>query len=121
MSYADVDFYKNTFFGIETDDNIIEKFLIRASDIIDLYTNYTIDIDKLTEKQLVILKRANCVQAEMFIRKNDTELDYNSMSLGSFSISNSSKNDKKIVIDSLTKHYLFCAGINLSQGIVVCV
>ena len=87
MSYATLDYYKNTYLGAADTDANITKWLARASDDIDITCLYNVPAT-LTAEQSTLLQKACCAQAENYVINGDGPGDGASLSIGSFSISN---------------------------------
>jgi len=88
MAYADKTFYRTTYYGREcANDATLDKWLTRASDDIDTFCGYGFTFADLETIQQTIIKRAVCAQAENYIVNGDGADDFDSVSLGSFSIS----------------------------------
>jgi hypothetical protein len=95
--YATLEYYKTTYLGaIDTDSNIT-KWLSRASDDIDITCLYKIP-DTLTEQETIFLQKACCSQAENYVINGDGLADSASLSLGSFSISNSTRSAERLPV-----------------------
>ena len=111
MAYADKTFYRTTYYGRECSvDATLEKWLTRASDDIDTFCGYSFTFDDLETIQQTIIKRAVCAQAENYIVNGDGADDFDSVSLGSFSISGGAKQNTASICDK-AKNFVFCAGV----------
>jgi hypothetical protein len=122
MSYADLDYYRDTYKGEpETDDTTLQKWLDRATDDIDYVTNNNIDVSTLTVYQLEELKKANCAQSETYVKNGDLNGDgsFNEVSVGSFSIKGGMIVSGGVIISGRAYRYLSNAGL-LYRGISVC-
>ena len=91
MSYADLDYYKNTYLGEDPgDDTELQKWLNRATDDIDIAYGGSFDEDDYHSTQWAALQNACSAQAEFYVMNGDT---YNtdgivqSASVGKFSYS----------------------------------
>ena len=91
MSYATLEYYKTTFEGQSISDDDTQKWLDRSADDIDLICGYGFDFEDLSSFQQELIKKANCYQAENYIKNGDEELSYNNLSIGQFSISGSTE------------------------------
>lgn len=95
MAYIDLVYYKTTFSGrIDglTDDEIT-RFISRASDNIDLITDFAIsDFNLLTEYQKNCVKKSTAYFTEFFVENGDVfnEAEGGSESIGSWSSSGGS-------------------------------
>lgn len=106
--YATLDYYKNTYLGaIDTDANIT-KWLARASEDIDIACLFQVP-DSPTSAQTALLQKACCAQAENYVINGDGLADNASLSIGSFSVSNSAGGaaSKPILISKAVQHLLF--------------
>lgn len=111
--YADTDYYNDTYIGRTcTDDDILEKWLSRASDDIDVVTLGTVDITELSTGALEYLKKATCAQTEYYVINGDEEDSAESFSLGAFSIKESTdKGSEGGVLCNRALRYLVLAGL----------
>lgn len=91
MSYATLDYYKNTYGGKTASDPTITAYLNRASKDLDIASMNRIVVAEMEVEELVSLYDANCAQAEFYV-DNGTSVQGSgeSASLGSFSYSGSS-------------------------------
>lgn len=117
MSYADLTFYKNTWKGTLSTDAEITKYLDRATDDINIMTNYSIDVSTLNTLQLELLKKSNCAQAENYIVNGESETMGDNIRIGSFSMSGG-KQINANVSDKAFK-YLDAAGLYYA-GLSLC-
>jgi len=91
MPYIDADYYKNEFEGVEIDETEIDRYIKRASDVIDQVTGYKIkDFDNLPEFIQEQVKKATASQVEFFALQGGPEVatsndDVQSATIGSFS------------------------------------
>ena len=109
MAYADATFYSGTYKGREAATEEVEKWLARASNDIDVRTRFVIDVAALTDVQANILKMATCAQAEDYIANGEWIDSFDSMSLGSFSISGGEKR-QDMILCSRAEMYLSTGG-----------
>lgn len=87
MSYATLDYYKTTYQGaIDTDANIT-KYLARASDDIDIACGLSFTYADLDAVYQELVQKATCAQAENYVINGDGLGDIASLSIGSFSVS----------------------------------
>lgn len=89
MSYATLDYYKNTYGGKTAADATITACLNRASDDLDIATMNRIIAADMEAEELALLYKANCAQAEFYVDNGTsaTQGGGGSASLGSFSYS----------------------------------
>ena len=114
MSYADLDFYKNTYFGEDPgDDTAINKALSRASDAIDAVCNGPIDTSEIYERQVTDLKKANCAQAEFYILNGEpfNDVEGQNVKIGNFSYSGQSSAGDAGMISERANMYLAMSGL----------
>ena len=109
MAYTTLTFYKTVWQGFSNSDTETQKYIDRAADDIDIMTNLSIEVSLLTAKQLEFLQKANCAQAESYIKGSD---DYDSLSIGSFSISGNKESNDNLCKEALK--YLNAAGLFFS-------
>lgn len=121
MSYADKTYYRTTYIGEPCAvDTMLEKWLSRAADDINIYCFNGIVVDNLTAAELENLKKANCAQAENYVINGSGTDDYDSVSLGSFSYKKSADdNDRGGVLCERAARYLFAANL-LNRSLSVC-
>ncbi len=76
MSYADATFYLSDYLGTDPGDSqALARYLARASDDIDLATQFQIVTVDLSAQNLALVKKANCAQAEFYVMNGDTYND----------------------------------------------
>ena len=91
MPYIDADYYINEFEGVEIDETEIDRYIKRASDVIDQVTGYKIkDFDSLPTFVQDQVKKATAAQVEFFALEGGPEVatsndDVQSATIGSFS------------------------------------
>jgi len=111
MSYATLDYYKNTYLGSADTDANITKWLSRASDDIDIACLYQVPATP-TAAQTALLQKACCVQAENYVINGDGLAESASLSVGSFSVSNSScgssgSSARPVLVDGAVRFLVF--------------
>ncbi|MCY8867399.1 hypothetical protein MOE08_20325 [Bacillus spizizenii] len=97
MPYITPDYYKDVYIGASApSDEDLNRFIKRASDIIDQVTNFQLygkDINKLPPLFRDLIMKATAAQVEFYVMKggdaavNAGTNDMNSVSVGSFSYS----------------------------------
>lgn len=91
MAYITTSYYKTDYLGTDPgDDDTITRAILRASDLVDLLTDYCItDIDDLYTWQQTAIKKASAAITEYFIENGDTfnEDSVASESTGGWSVS----------------------------------
>ena len=116
MSYATLDYYKNTYLGAADTDANITKWLSRASDDIDITCLYKVP-ETLTAQETTLLQKACCAQAENYVTNGDGLGDSASLSIGSFSISNKESSSEKATLCAAAMKYIAFTGFqNRSIG-----
>jgi hypothetical protein len=118
MAYADLTFYKTVFLGTAGADADVTRLLARASNNIDQYLMKEVDMSLLGTFQLKSLKLANCNEAEIFLVNGEVYNEFDSISIGTFSMSGKSENIKSS-LNSRTKQFLFNAGL-LNRSLSCC-
>ena len=94
--YADETYYNNTYLGIAIDSTELTRMLARASDYIDMLTNYklkAIDINTLDPFFQDQIKKATCAQVEVWQKQGGIDVvgaGYDSVNIGNFSYSGGS-------------------------------
>lgn len=94
--YADETYYNDTFKGIEVETSELTRMLARASDYIDMLTNYklkAIDINTLDTFFQDQIKKATCAQVEAWQKQGGLDVvgaGYDSVNIGNFSYSGGS-------------------------------
>ena len=129
MAYIDSDYYLNTFKGEPVEDPPLDTYINRASDMIDILTNFLIPcvgFDNLTPFQQDQIKKATAYQVEFYvlnggdasINAGETD-DLDNVRVGSFSYAKGNKTDGNRDINRVspqTLSMLFPTGL-LYQGI----
>ncbi|WP_277631484.1 hypothetical protein [Atopococcus tabaci] len=122
MAYADASYYKDEYGGIEVNNDLLPKLLKRASRDIDSLTGFSIDFEKLSERNQNLVKDAVCAQAE-FLATNGETASTVAESGGSFSIGSYSENSgsttKPTLYAANVKRYLFPTGLLYSGGVML--
>lgn len=121
MAYADITFYRTVYIGRTcSDDATLNKWLNRASDDIDIFCVQKFDVDDLSADHLDKLKKAVCAQAESYIVYGDGDDDFESFSLGSFSVKKAGSGGVRdgVLCDG-AQRYMFAAGL-LFRGVHIC-
>lgn len=73
MSYADSTYYLTTYLGTDPGNSTeLNRALARASDDVDLATQFGIVEADLSSQNLTLVKKANCAQAEFYVMNGDT-------------------------------------------------
>ncbi|WP_077623837.1 hypothetical protein [Sediminibacillus massiliensis] len=96
MGYIDITYYRDDFKGKEEpDDTTIERYIERASDVIDQVTRYSVanyGIDNLATFLQKQVKKATAAQVEFYVEKDGdsevnagTEGDLGNVKVGTFS------------------------------------
>jgi hypothetical protein len=111
MSYATIDYYKNTFYGASASDAMIEKYLSRASDDIDANALYSFTFEELPALFQELVKKACCAQAENYISNGEDEGGYSSLTVGSFAVSLSVDAKKSGILCGRAIQYLATTGL----------
>lgn len=97
MAYIDADYYRNTFHGSDTSDDLLAALLERASDIIDVITTNAIQraggLTSFPSGTIDTVKKAAAYQTEYFIQNGGLEtansgqgVASDSLTIGKFSI-----------------------------------
>jgi len=103
MVYADETYYNGTFKGIEVNSTELTRMLARASDYIDMLTNYklkSIDINTLDPFFQDQIKKATCAQVEVWQKQGGIDVvgaGYDSVNIGNFSYSGGSDSSQSQV------------------------
>mgnify|MGYP002855578470 FL=1 len=109
--YADVDFYRNTYYGSDASDTELKKWLSRASDDIDIATLHRIgNLSDFPEDVQTAIKKAACAQTENYIEAGSGIDGLASLSVGSFSVS-ASDGGKRAVLCTRATQYLAQTGL----------
>ena len=103
MAYADTEFYKEVFNGLEIEEAELQRLLAKASRDVDLITKNRIGVlEKQPHTTQDCVKMATCYQAEYLYENGETiansGADDVGFSLGGFSINNgknASQDDSK--------------------------
>lgn len=122
MSYITIEYYRAEYIGEEvTDDVTLQKYINRASDVIDILTKHRIAIvglDKLPTFTQTQVKKATAAQAEYYALHETTNIgvyddDASSASIGSFNYSKGSKTltRQQEMINPKTTTYLEPTGL----------
>ncbi|MER2057247.1 MAG: hypothetical protein ABTA16_00405 [Niallia sp.] len=122
MSYITVEYYRSDYIGEEvTDDLTLQKYINRASDLIDTLTKYRIamvGLDKLPAFVQTQVMKATAAQAEYYALHESTNIgvyddDASSASIGSFNYSKGNKTltRKQEMINPKTTTYLEPTGL----------
>lgn len=126
-AYIDYAFYTNTFEGSPVDEATFGSLVERASDMVDIATNYKIErigFENLHERIKLRVQKATAAQLE-YMAVNGGILSLQSdgitnASLGRYSYTeDSSNNSKSKTICDLSKSYLKATGL-LYGGVRVC-
>lgn len=73
MPYADSTYYLNTYLGVDPNNSTaLNRALARASDDVDLATQFSIVEADLSATNLTLVKKATCAQAEFYVMNGDT-------------------------------------------------
>lgn len=73
MAYADSTYYLNTYYGTDPGNSTeLNRALARASDDVDIATQFSIVVGDLSADILTLVKKANCAQAEFYVMNGDT-------------------------------------------------
>lgn len=95
MAYITLDYYTDTYLGVNPDDDTaLERAIARASDDIDMQTGYGIVLADLDAAQLAMVQKATAAQAEFYVQNGDTyneSVGSGSERIGSYSRSGASK------------------------------
>lgn len=99
MAYIDTDYYKNTYKGVEVPEDDLERYINRASDVIDQITRHVlsgVEFNRLAEFIQTQVKKACAAQVEFYaINGGDAEInagaDYSNFSVGKFQYSKGGK------------------------------
>ena len=71
--YADSTYYLTTYLGVDpANSTALNRALARASDDVDLATQFSIDLLTISATNLTLVKKANCAQAEFYVMNGDT-------------------------------------------------
>ena len=103
MVYANETYYNNTYLGIAIDSTELTRMLARASDYIDMLTNYklkAIDINTLDPFFQDQIKKATCAQVEVWQKQGGIDVvgaGYDSVNIGNFSYSGGSDSSQSQV------------------------
>ena len=114
--YADETYYNGTFKGIEVDSTELTRMLARASDYIDMLTNYklkAIDINTLDPFFQDQIKKAACAQVESWQKQGGLDVvgaGYESVNIGNFSYGGGSW-DEQSSVDANVIGYLKPTGL----------
>ncbi|WP_017379743.1 hypothetical protein [Paenisporosarcina sp. TG-14] len=93
MPYITLEYYNDTYHGTPIDADEIDRFIGRASDVVDMVTNYKItDFDALHPRIQELIKKATAAQVEFFeVAGGIDEIvaeSLNNASIGKFSYGN---------------------------------
>lgn len=127
MAYIDLDYYKNTYLGVDpNDDTELQKLIDRSEDIIDLITRDRIeDFDDLNSLIQDQIKKATSAQTEFLVVNGENYNDsgeINTAKVGSFSYSKNlskSSNPLKNSIAPMVYTYLHKTGYTYG-GVATC-
>lgn len=120
-AYIDIEYYRIEYMGTEIDDNQqLERYIKRASDIIDQVTHYKIkDFDELHPFIQKQVKKATAAQVEFFELEGGVEIatigdTLNNVSAGKFSygkgnVQNAPHNSK--IVSPAVINYLRATGL----------
>lgn len=73
MAYADSTYYLTTYLGTDpANSTALNRALARASDDVDLATQFGIVEADLSAQKLTLVKKATCSQAEFYVMNGDT-------------------------------------------------
>ena len=119
MAYIDSTYYLETYHGVDAGSDF-DRLAERASDDIDMATQYRIVIADLAPALLGMVKKAVCAQVEFYIENGDTynESGSGSESIGKFSHSASSR-PAPASLCMRARQYLEQTGLTY-RGAVVC-
>lgn len=114
MSYADLNYYRNTYKGRAcASDSILQGWLDRATDDINILNNYNININDLSITNLDLLKKSNCAQAEHYVINGDGYDDFNNFTIGKFSVSNKEYSSRQTTgLCERAEQFLTAANLN---------
>lgn len=88
--YVDENYYDKEYQGIEIAVGKFNQFANRASDVVDMLTEYLIPrvgLDKLADQSQELIKKATCAQIEYYqVEGLQSDITGNSISSGSVSI-----------------------------------
>ena len=122
MAYADLTYYKTTYGGRSIVDAETTVWLERASDDVDIATNYSITEEDLSLWQLTLVKKAVCAQAEYFVT-NGAEYNEGSITsagIGKFNYSGEKKSKpgglSSRALAYLSQTGLMFAGVDVAGG-----
>lgn len=126
-AYIDYDFYANTFKGVPLSEDTFNSLVERASDMIDIATNYRIEkigFENFHVKIQFRIKKATAAQLEnLSLNGGIISLQSDGVanaSVGRFSYTvDSSNSSKSKAICDLSKSYLRATGL-LYGGVDVC-
>lgn len=122
MSYIDLDYYKTTFVGNDPgDDTELTRYISRASDMIDLYTDFKAqDFDNLETYQQTAIKQATAYQTEYLVENGDVWTESGSATsekVGSWSVNKAAGTSGKAQqFSPVAKSYLMQS--DLMQNII---
>lgn len=92
MAYIDSTYYQSTYYGVDAGTDFA-RLAERASDDVDMATQYGIVVADLSAADLAMVKKAVCAQVEFYVENGDTYNDSSdgSESIGKFSRSTASR------------------------------
>ena len=123
MPYIDATYYNDEYEGVAVDEQEINRYIKRASDVIDQVTNYKIkDFEILPSWIQEQVKKATAAQVEFFALEGGPEVvtgsnDMQSVNIGSFSYQQGS-GDSSTSVSPAVFDYLRTTGL-LYRGIGV--
>ncbi len=106
MAYIDLDYYKNTYGGVDPGDDIeLQKLIDRSCDIIDMITrNNIVDFDNLNVLIQDCIKKATAAQTEFLVINGESYNDSGEVKtskIGSFSYSKDMSKKSNPMKDSI--------------------
>ncbi|OEH53126.1 hypothetical protein AQ616_17760 [Oceanobacillus sp. E9] len=123
--YIDADYYLNEYEGTPMEDEKeLNRCIKRASDVIDVETNFSIGQDKLVDVQKNLLKKATAIMTEHFVMNGGyiatkQQGTMQSVNVGSFSYSMNAEASTQIpngVMQNLAYAGLLYRGIGAYHG-----
>lgn len=87
MSYIDLAYYSDTYYGVDAGADF-PRLAARASDDVDIAAGHSIVVEQLTSHDLSLIKKAVCAQVEFYVENGDTYNENESAGseqIGSFS------------------------------------
>jgi hypothetical protein len=120
MAYATLTDYRTIYIGRTCSvDATLTKWLDRASDDLDTYVFNGITLADLSVDQAAALVKACCAQAENYLINGDGMDDFESFSIGSFSIKQGAQGqDRSGILCEAAQRHLFRAGLSF-RGVFI--